>query len=229
MAWQPPDNNNETHSTSKSVKPGKITAIEAQKKNTNRVSVYIEDKFGFGLHHDVLLQYGVHSGQDLDEARIQELQSADALIRAKEVAITYLGHRARTENEVRQKLRGKGYEAEIIDQVIQRLHELSYLDDAHFARSYTKNRFKFKGHGPQRIRADLRRLGIAPPLIEEALTTVMPDDEIVEKAMAEAEKRLKRLRKEPDLSKRRQKLYGFLMRRGHTPDVVREVLEKIEW
>ncbi len=72
MAWQPPDNHSEDTSKPRVVKPGKITAIESQKKNINRVSVYIDNKFGFGLHHDVLLQYGLHSGNDLDEALIQE-------------------------------------------------------------------------------------------------------------------------------------------------------------
>ena len=132
MDWQQKENSQE-------IKPGRITGIESQKKNSNRVSVFINDKFGFGLHHDVLLQHGVHTGQDLDEELISKLRAADALVRAKEAAIVYLGHRARTEQEVRKKLRGKGFEPAIIDQVVARLHELSYLDDAGFARKlYTK-------------------------------------------------------------------------------------------
>lgn len=210
------------------VSPGRITGIESQKKNANRVSIYINDQFGFGLHHDVLLQHGLHTGVDLEASQIRELQAADALIRAKEAAITYLGHRARTEKEVRQKLQGKGFDGATIDQVIVRLYELSYLDDASFARTYTQNRFTFKGYGPQRIRAELRRLGVASPLIEAAIAEAMPANVMYERAFAEAEKRLRRLRNEQDPSKRRQKLYGFLMRRGHTPDVVRAVIENID-
>ena len=226
---KPDEEQSEREASVQQVTPGRITSIESQKKNSNRVSVFIDDKFGFGLHHDVLLQHGLHAGQDLDEEQITTLQAADALIRAKETAIVYLGHRARTEQEVRKKLHGKGFESAIIDRVITRLHELSYLDDAGFARSYTQNRFKYKGYGPQRIRVELRRLGIENQLIEAAIEETMPGEAMYDKALAEAQKRLRRLRSEKDMNKKRQKLYGFLMRRGHTPDIVREVIDNIEF
>ena len=94
--------------------------------------------------------------------------------------------------------------------------------------SYTQNRFRYKGYGPQRIRVELRRLGIKEQLIEAAIEETMPGETMYEKAFSEAEKRLRRLRNEKDLTKRRSKLYGFLLRRGHTPDVVREVIDNIE-
>lgn len=210
------------------IKPGPITSIESQKKNTKRVSVFINGKFAFGLHQDVLLQHALHSGMNLEEETIQALIAADALLRAKEAALIYLGHRARSEFEVKKKLRDKGFEASVIDQVIQRLHELSYLNDEQFATSYVKGRFKQKGYGPQRLRSELYKLGIAGPLIEQTLEEVLGNENVVERALQEAQKRLKRLRNESDLQKKRRKLFDFLMRRGHTGDVARTVIEQLD-
>ena len=210
------------------IKPGPITSIETQKKNAKRVSVFINGKFAFGLHQDVLLQHALHSGMNLDETRILELLAADSLLRAKESAITYLGYRARTEYEVRKKLSDKGFDQNIIDKVIGRLHELSYLNDEQFAASYVRGRFKQKGYGPQRLRSELYRLGIAGPLIEQTLEEILKEEDVIERALQEAQKRLKRLRNEADLSKKRRKLFDFLMRRGHTADVARTVIEQLD-
>ncbi|MEM8484605.1 MAG: RecX family transcriptional regulator [Bacteroidota bacterium] len=222
-----PEDAENTPPPARNLSPGQITGIEMQKKNAKRISIFINDKFAFGLHQDVLLQHALHSGMSLDAAQINMLVEADALLRAKEAAIMYLGHRARTEHEVRTKLRGKAFEEEIIDQVVKRLYELSYLDDEQFASRYTQNRFQYKGYGPQRIRTELRRLGIAPALIEQALEALLPANDVVARAQVEAEKRLRRLRNEKDLYKKRRKLFDFLVRRGHTSEVAREVIEKL--
>ena len=176
----------------------------------------------------MLLQNNLYSGLDLDEAAIQSLVAEDSLLRAKEAAIMYLGHRARSEHEVRTKLKGKGFEEPTIAVVIKRLYELSYLDDEQFALNFTRNRFKHKGYGPQRIRAELRRLGIANTLIERALDELLAEKDVLEVALKEAQKRLKKLRRETDLYKKRRKLFDFLLRRGHTSDVARDVIDKLD-
>ncbi len=221
------DGEEDTAPPPRNLSPGQITGIEMQKKNAKRISIFINDKFAFGIHQDVLLQHALHSGMSLDAEAIKTLVEADALLRAKEAAIMYLGHRSRTEHEVRTKLKGKDFEEGIINQVISRLYELSYLNDEQFASRYTQNRFQYKGYGPQRIRTELRRLGIAPALIEQALEALLPTNEVVDRALVEAEKRLRRLRNEKDHYKKRRKLFDFLVRRGHTSEVAREVIEKL--
>lgn len=217
-----------TQSLTNPVAPGTITSLERQSKNKNRISVFIDDAFAFGIHQDVLLQHMLYVGLELDLPTIQELQYADQLIRAKTAAIHFLSYRARTEHEIRDKLRQKGFELTIIDTVIQRLHELSYIDDDSFVMNYVRDRLNRKGHGPIRLKADLRKLGINQEQVDKALAEVADYARIVDKAHEQARKRIKRLQKEKDPFKKRRKLYDFLLRRGHTVDTVKEVLERIE-
>ena len=188
---------------------------------------FLNDIFAFGIHQDVLLAHSLHNGLQLDESYVERLVQADALIRAKEVAVTFLGYRARTEYEIRQKLQKKGFSNDIAAQVIERLRELSYVDDAKFARDFVRNRFRLKGHGPQRLRMDLRKAGVASIHIDAALEECTTEDELTEAAMQLAKKRWKRLASESDKTKKRRKLYGYLLRRGHASDTVREVLDKL--
>lgn len=210
------------------LEPGNITRLQTQKKNSKRVSVFIEGRFAFGIHQDVLLQYNLYSGLFLDLLAIQTLRDADALLRAKEAAMMYLGHRARSVHEVDQKLQQKGFDAATIKIVKERLLELGYLDDRSFAHQFVKGRFQAKGYGPQRLRSDLYRLGIASALIEEVLEQELREDDVLERALEQGQKKWKQLRREPDAFKKRKKLFDFLLRRGHTPDISRQVAELLK-
>ena len=220
------DDSIDEHGTRKT--SGHITAIHSQKKNPRRLSVFLDEEFAFGVHQDVLLEHQLYTGRILDETDVSELVEADALIRAKETALSYLGHRARTEFEIRRKLQKKGFSDEIADKVLARLYELSYVDDAQFASDFVRDRFKLRGYGPQRLRTDLIRLGVDRQLIENALNEGFNETELLKTATMLAEKRWKRLASEPEESKRRQKIYGFLLRRGYSPDIVRAVLDQLE-
>lgn len=208
--------------------PGTITSLERQKKNRNRVSVFIDGTFAFGVHQDVLLQHMLYTGLLLDSDTINEIVEADQLIRAKTSAIHYLSYRSRTEYEIRSKLRKDGFNEAIIENVITRLHELSYIDDDTFAVNYVRDRLNRKGHGPLRLKTDLRRLGISPEKVDRVLAKLTDSSRIVDKALEQARKRVKRLSRENDPLKKRRKLYNFLLRKGHTTDTVKEVLERLD-
>lgn len=208
--------------------PGKITKLAAQRNNPDRVSVFIDGAFAFGVYQDLVLEYGLRVGRILTEAEEREIQGRDEVFAAKAVALKYLSYRARTEKEVRAKLVQKGFEENVVDAVIERLYALHYLDDAAYARSFVSGRFRNRGYGPARIRGDLMRRGIDRSLIEEALGEVLEPEETFETAKEQAEKRWARLASEPDPAKRRKKLSDFLVRRGYSYDIVRRVLEEVE-
>jgi regulatory protein len=206
---------------------GKITKLAAQHNNPDRISVFIDGEFAFGVYQDLLLEYELRVGKVLREAEQQEIQSRDEVFIAKAVALNYLSYRARTEKEVRTKLARKGFSETVADAVIERLYALHYLDDAAYARSFVSGRFRSRGYGPARIRGDLMRRGVDRPLIEDALEEVLEPEETLEAAKEQAEKRWARLASEPDPAKRRKKLSDFLVRRGFSYDVVRRVLEEV--
>jgi len=215
-------------SSIKAPEAGTITALERQQKNRNRISVFIDDVFAFGVHQDILLQHMLYVGLQLEQPAIQEIQQADQLIRAKMSAISYLSYRARTEHEIREKLKRDGFDEPVRNTVIDRLHELSYINDQSFVLNYVRDRLNRKGHGPIRLKADLRKLGISKEQVDEALNEVSDANNILDRALEQARKRIKRLQKETDPYKKRRKLQNFLLRKGHTLDTAREVVERLE-
>lgn len=208
--------------------PGTVTRLVAQKKNPMRLSVYLDGSYAFGIHQDVLIRHTLTIGQHLDVPKQEALLADDALARAKSLAMHYLGSKARTTHEVRQKLERKGFGADTCERVLARIAELGYLDDADYARRYAESRFRSKGYGPQRIRQELRRRGIMGEIAEAALAELLEEVDPLDAAREQAAKRWNRLASETDRRKRRKKLGDFLVRRGFGFDTIRQVTDELE-
>ena len=210
------------------LRPGAITRLAQQKRDADRVSVFIDDAFAFGLALDLVVRAGLKKGQRLEVAEQQALLDDEERLKAKSVALDYIAYQARTEQEVRRKLARKGFPEHVADEAVARMAELGYLDDAAYARAYARGRLEGRGHGPQRIRNDLRKRGVAPGVIEAALDELVEQDDLRETALRHGRKRWRRLASEPDTYKRRRKLADFLVRRGYDFDLIREVTDLLE-
>lgn len=211
-----------------SLQAGTITRLAGQKKNPQRVSIFVDGTFAFGVHVDLVVEFGLQKGRFIDVEEQQKAITADRVRAANETALAYLGHKARTEQEVRRKLSRSGYDEAVIERSVDRLRELGYLDDAAYARAYVQARFRNRRYGPKRLRADLFKRGVAARHIDAVLDELVGQEDMLEAARGHAEKRWPRLAREADPYKRRKKLSDYLVRRGFSYDIARRVVEEME-
>lgn len=199
-----------------------ITGLRFQKRNKDRVNVYLDGRFAFGLA--AVEAARLHVGQTLTDNEIVELQMKDAVERAYERALNYLSYRPRSKDELRRNLRGKDVEDAVIDAVIGRLTRAGLLDDREFARYWVDNRARFNPRGLRGLRHELRQKGIARDIIDDALTTF--DVDAAAEKVAEAGAR--RLSREEPRDFRR-KLKAYMARRGFSYGVIKPLVqEKLE-
>lgn len=190
-----------------------ITAIEVQKKNKERVNIFLDGQFAFGLNLFAAAQ--LKQGQPLTAAEVEALREADEHHTAYQRALHFLGFRPRSEAEVRHYLRGKAPSDEVIDAVIQRLQQEGYLNDESFTHFWVENREQFRPRSVQALRYELRQKGVERAVIEAAVATVDED----EAAWAAVEPKLARWR-DLDQTALGRKISGFLGRRGFSYEVV---------
>jgi regulatory protein len=197
-----------------------ITALEVQQRNKERVNVFLDGEFAFGL--PILAAARLHKGQTLSEQQIAELKCLDATTRAFDYAVRLLARRPYSTAEIRRKLASKDIEPDFIEEVLDRLESMGYVDDYAFARYWVENRERFRPRGPRALRYELRQKGIAPAIIDAVL------EEVDQRASAlrAAQKKVRRLQ---GLEPRefRHKLSAFLVRRGFGYDTVREVVDQL--
>ncbi len=198
----------------------KITALTTQKRNANRVNIFLDGEFAFGLPLDSAAFLRV--GQELSTNEIAELQAEDAVARAKEDAMRLVVLRPRSIAEIKRSLRRKGVEEPHIDRVVNRLEELELLNDEAFARYWVDQRETFKPRSRMALRQELMQKGVQRDLVERALA------EVDEKASALrlAEKRALRWQQLP-FETFREKMTRFLYQRGFDYEIIREVTDEV--
>ena len=198
---------------------GQITALRYQKKNRERVSVYLDGRFAFGL--PAIVAARLKRGQVLSEAEIEALQQEGSLEAAYEQSLNFLSYRPRSRAEVVAYLRKRELSDDQIEQVIARLERVGLVDDEAFTRFWVENREQFRPRGPRALRYELRGKGIAPELIEEALAAI----DFTDSAYRAASKKVRQFGRleEPQF---RRKMIDYLARRGFDYETAEQVAHR---
>ncbi|MBO6574841.1 MAG: RecX family transcriptional regulator [Rhodothermales bacterium] len=208
--------------------PGTVTGTSVQVRDANRLSVYVDGSFSFGMPVDAAFELRIHTGQVLDQELLDRCLAADESFRARQRALGLLAHRPRTETEIRRRLRMADFGEPAIELAVERMRSLGYLNDADFARAFARERLLSGRHGPRRVMADLRKKGIAADLAEQVIQEARADQDEGAHALAAAEKRDRALPASLQPMKRRQRLYAHLARRGFSPEAIRDALARLK-
>lgn len=199
----------------------KITALEAQKKNPNRMNVYLDGEFAFGVSKIVAVWLTVD--QTISDEKIAALKEKDAYEVAFQKAVHYLSYRSRSEKEVRDKLASIDTSESTIDAVATRLIDLNMLGDADFARAWVENRTAFRPRSRRLLSLELRRKGVPDYVISEVLESAEDEDSLAYQAALKYSRKVEGL----EWQEFRKKLTGFLGRRGFSYEVVNSVVRRI--
>jgi regulatory protein len=203
----------------------KITAIQVQRNNPNRVNVYLDGEFAFGVARIVAAWLQV--GQMLDEGKIAELQAEDSRERAMQQALLFLSYRARSENEIRKNLSKHEIPDAVIEETLERLRREGFADDKKFASAWVENRSTFRPRGRRALALELRQKGIDDHTIESALEGI--DDEALayEAGQKKARKLALSLSKGQEWTEFRKKMSEFLARRGFSYSVIAPIVKRL--
>ena len=151
--------------------------------------------------------------------------SAKRLRRATQDSLRLLRYRMRSRRELAERLRRRGYEPDVIEQVLAQLRAWEYLDDAAFAKWWTESRLK-GGSSFVRIRHELRQKGIPEPMILDTFKAFHDVYDEHDQAAQLVQHRLPRWRGLPPPAVRRR-LAGYLSRRGFSSETIGSVLQSL--
>jgi regulatory protein len=193
----------------------KITSIKQQVKRAGRYSIYIDDKFAFGLSEAALLNSGLASGQELDQKQLDTYKKEAGLDKAYGNALRYVVMRPRSEWELQDYFRRKGIDEDAGEQLAARLRNLGLLSDIAFARAWVSNRRLLKSTSKRRLILELKQKHVP----EDIIRTVLEEDETDERQTLRDIIAKKRRRYPDD-----QKLMQYLARQGFGFDDIKAAL-----
>jgi regulatory protein len=195
---------------------GQVTEIRVQKRDRDRVSIYLDGRFAFGL--PAIVGARLRRGQFLSDADIASLQEVGGAEKAYNQALNYLSYRPRSRAEVVTYLQGREVPEEQVEAVVARLERAGLVDDVAFASFWVENREQFRPRGLRALRYELRAKGLGDDIIEQALASV----DVADSAYRAAGRKVRQL---SHLGKAtfNRKLVDYMARRGFDYEVAQEV------
>ena len=155
-------------------------------------------------------------------------EETDPYTRAKTIVYNQLAYSAKTRGQLRKKLQAEGFEAELIEPLLDKFEAAKLIDDAEYAQSFVAQKSRTKKLSRAALRRELAERGVRGEEAENALAQ-RTDEQEREDA---AELVRKKLRPGMDLSDRAEKdrvtrrLLGMLARRGYSSSVSMSVIRE---
>ncbi|MDR3711146.1 MAG: RecX family transcriptional regulator [Capsulimonadaceae bacterium] len=203
-----------------------ITAVEPQRRK-GRFNIYVDGNFVIGVGEAVIVRLGLRTGTNAASEELARIAREEELQNAVAAAVRLLESRPRAVREIKDRLYTKGFEQDIVDETINKLTTLGYLNDAQFAQSWVESRSRSRPGGIRKRRSELIAKGIARDDIDSAVAPISEDDEI---AMArQAATKILPSPSTNSAERRKQfiRLTSALQRRGFGWSVIKEVLKTL--
>ncbi len=199
-----------------------VTQI-AGTSSKGRFRVYIDGQFAFVLYRGELRSLHIEEGRELSEESYRQIMTQILPRRAKLRSMNLLQSRDYTERQLRSKLEQGEYPESCIEEALAYVISCGYIDDRRYAGNYIEGRLQTKGRA--QIEAELMRKGVAKDVIREAF------EELEQAGLAQDETAairalLEKRRYCADTAdeKEKRRMYGYLCRRGFSPERVMRLL-----
>ena len=203
----------------------RITDLEPQVNNAERINVYVDGHFLLGVNGVIVLRMELRVGQELLPEQLEQLRSEEAEQQAVDRALNFLSFRPRSREEVRRYLRRKETPPYIIEAALARLDRLDFVNDRAFAQFWVENREQFNPRGSRALKNELRMKGVEREIVD----TLVDEQQDEQLALRAGRKKATSLLRLPNLDYLtfRNRLGAFLQRRGFGYEVVTHTVKAL--
>ncbi len=210
----------------------KITKLVSQRRDPNRVNMYIDEKFFCGLSLDNVAKFGIYVGKDLSDEDLENILFEELKSRFFQRAMNYISRSIKTEFQVIRYLKNLSFKKKgewytdisnenlesIIELTVKKLKEYGYIDDEEFAQQFIQSRIKNKPRGKLILQSELMSKGVEANLAREKVEELVEDEYDMLKRIY-----LKKYGNEKmDLSD--SKKIDFLRRKGFNWDLINQFI-----
>lgn len=205
-----------------------VTAVLSNPRRNGRFDVVVDGALAATLSLEAIERLQLSVGTVVDERLGAALARETGVVATYDRALNMIALRARSSTELRRLLVRKGEPPEYVDLAIDRLIRAGFLDDASFAKQFTRMKVAGAGLSRRRVQQELARRGIARDVADSAVAEVFDEERVDEEGTLEriARKKLKSLAR-LDAAVQRRRLYAFLARRGYDGDDIARTVRSL--
>lgn len=149
-----------------------ITAIKPKRKGLSEL--YIDYELAVTLDTETLLAHRVDVGTDIDDEKLKKLIESSDIKRAKNKAMWLVSYRDYSKRELIDKVK-KDSSLSAATLAVERLEELSLVNDERYATRYASDLIKLKRYSKSGAIRKLIEKGIDKELAQDAVDSVECD------------------------------------------------------
>lgn len=210
-----------------------VTKLEYQKRDPNRVNLYVDNKFFCGISIDTLAKELLYEGLNIDEETLDRITFEELRNRFFNRVLEYISKNPKTEfqiykylKDLRFKKRNIWYKEDlqidwdnIFEGIVSRLKELRLINDEEYARMFVQSRLRNRPRGKGILVSELISKGVNREIAQ------MVCDEEVDDEYDVLRRVFKKKFKGKKFDRKDTKMISFLMRKGFSWDLI----EKLEY
>ena len=205
----------------------KIIEIKPQVRNPQRKTLVFDDGGVFGISEDVFISHNFTIGSELSDDSFNKLLDDELKVKVYNSALRLLGYRMRSCAEMKQRLAEKKYPKNIIEETIDKLLKIGYLNDAEFANAFAHDKVKSKKLGPMALRIEFIPHKIESGVLEKTINLVYekyPISDLIKQLLDK-----KKIQSGTKLDqKTKKRIHDLLGRKGFNWDEISTVLTELE-
>lgn len=153
--------------------------VKFKKMSGSKYKVFFSSGLNITVHEDIILKYNMLTNKYIDNELLDEVITDNNNYMVYDLALKYIKIKLRCENEIRDYLKKKNIEDDLIDEVVCKLKKDGYLDSKLYIKSYINDKFSINNIGPLKIKKELTSLGFDENNIEEELSNLDRDELLV--------------------------------------------------
>ncbi len=199
-----------------------ITSLEIQKRNKNKVNLYIDGEYRCALTAESVVSARLKIGQELTEGQLKDILEGSETQIAFDKSLNYISRSMKTIKQVADYLKRKGFEESVIVKAIDKLKNYKYVDDELYASMYVESQKGSKGE--IRLKQELLLKGVDKEIIQTKLSNLDQQDSLLA-AKKTAQKFIKNKQQDEKL---KLKLYRHLLSRGFDYETVNSVANLLD-
>ena len=198
-----------------------VTDIKESSKGKGKFDVYVEGKLAFSLIAADIEYFKIKKGENLPDNKYNFIMENIVYIKAQDLALSYISGKMRTEKEVCGKLRLNGFDEDIVKKVLDFLKKYDYVNDYNYCLAFIRQSLKLNPMGYFAIRQKLKIAGVEDYNIEKAWNESNVDQLKYAELITDKKLKGKKIADEKEM----RKLQDFLLRKGYSYDIIKDIIK----
>lgn len=199
----------------------KITSLNKQKNNEERYNVFIDNEFSFSADIEDIIKNSLEVNTIMDETNLEALIEECEYTKAYKYSLNLLERKDYTSSGIRSKLKTKSFSDSTINNILQKLKDIGFINDNKFSSRYINDSLSFKRDGARKIAYNLKNKGIS----QDEINLIEIDPEIeYNNAYYLAEKKYKVLNNKINV---KEKIFRYLVNKGYEFELSKKVINEI--